>query len=184
VWETEWSTFETWDPAWDDGTDASGLTWAQHIYTGLTSANLNAFLYWWGSTTPAENGDNEGLIEIDGSTVATSGRLWAFANYSRFVRPGAIRIAAASPASGVDLTAFRNTDGTIAVVALNTSGSSVPMTFSLRGRGVPSDAVSTPYLTDSSRDVARQAPATVRDGAFSSTLPARSLVTYDIRAAR
>ena len=36
AWETEWSTFESWDPAWDDGTDASGLTWAQHIYQGLT----------------------------------------------------------------------------------------------------------------------------------------------------
>ena len=70
AWETEWSTFETWDPAWDDGTDASGLTWAQHIYTGLTGANLSAFLYWWGSTTPSENGDNEGLIQINGSNVA------------------------------------------------------------------------------------------------------------------
>ncbi len=89
AWQTEWSTFETWDPAWDDGTDASGLTWAQHIYTGLTAASLSAFLYWWGSTTPSENGDNEGLIQINGSTVASSGRLWAFANYSRYVRPGA-----------------------------------------------------------------------------------------------
>ena len=50
AWETEWSTFETWDPAWDDGSDASGMTWAQHIYQGLTGANLSAFLYWWGST--------------------------------------------------------------------------------------------------------------------------------------
>ena len=73
AWETEWSTFETWDPAWDDGTDASGLTWAQHIFAGLDSSNLSAFLYWWGSTTPSENGDNEGLIQINGSTVAPSG---------------------------------------------------------------------------------------------------------------
>ena len=51
VWETEWSTFETWDPAWDDGTAASGFTWAQQVYDGLSAANLNAFLYWWGSTT-------------------------------------------------------------------------------------------------------------------------------------
>src|SRR5580658_1297189 len=35
AWETEWSTFETWDPAWDDGTDASGMSWAQNIYNGL-----------------------------------------------------------------------------------------------------------------------------------------------------
>jgi len=59
VWETEWSTFQPWDPAWDDGTTASGFAWAQDIYTGLTAARLNAFLYWWGSSTPSFNGDNE-----------------------------------------------------------------------------------------------------------------------------
>ena len=126
AWQTEWSTFETWDPAWDDGTDASGLTWAQHIYTGLTAANLSAFLYWWGSTTPSENGDNEGLIEINGSSVIPSGRLWAFANYSRYVRPGAVRIGATSSNSAVDLTAFRNTDGSVAIVALNTGNQRRP----------------------------------------------------------
>ena len=42
AWETEWSTFESWDPAWDDGTDASGLTWAQHIHQGLTGAPATA----------------------------------------------------------------------------------------------------------------------------------------------
>ena len=128
AWQTEWSTFETWDPAWDDGTGASGLTWAQHIYTGLTAAGLSAFLYWWGSTTPSENGDNEGLIQINGSTVAPSGRLWAFANYCRYVRPGAVRIGATSSNSAVDLTAFRNPDGSVAVVALNTAASADPIT--------------------------------------------------------
>jgi glucuronoarabinoxylan endo-1,4-beta-xylanase len=181
AWETEWSTFEKWDPAWDDGTDASGLTWAQHIFTGLTQANLSAFLYWWGSTTPAENGDNEGLILIDGSTVDTSGRLWAFANFSRFARPGAVRIGATSPDSGVDLTAFRNADGSVAVVVLNTSTSAVPMTFSLRGTGLRGGAMATPYLTDATHDTAAQAAITVRGASFSGTLPARSLVTYDIR---
>jgi O-glycosyl hydrolase len=184
VWQTEWSTFQKWDPAWDDGTTASGLAWAQNIYTGLTQANLSAFLYWWGSTTPAENGDNEGLIQIDGSAVETSGRLWAFANYSRFVRPGAVRLGAASPASAVDLIAFRNTDGSVAVVALNTSASAVRMSFSLRGRAMPGPALATPYLTDSGHDTAAQAPATVRDGTFAGMLPARSLVTYVVRSRR
>ena len=182
AWQTEWSTFETWDPAWDDGTDASGLTWAQHIYTGLTAANLSAFLYWWGSTTPSENGDNEGLIQINGSTVAPSGRLWAFANYSRYVRPGAVRIGATSSNSAVDLTAFRNTDGSVAVVALNTAASADPITYSLSGTGTPDGATVTPYLTNASSDTAAQATTTVSGGAFSATIPARSLVTYVIPA--
>ncbi len=182
AWETEWSTFETWDPTWDDGTDASGLTWAQHIYTGLTAAGLSAFLYWWGSTTPSENGDNEGLIQINGSTVASSGRLWAFANYSRYVRPGAARIGATSSNSAVDLTAFRNTDGSVAVVALNTAASADPITYSLSGTGTPSGATVTPYLTNASSDTAAQAATTVSGGAFTATIPARSLVTYVIPA--
>jgi O-glycosyl hydrolase len=178
AWETEWSTFEGWDPAWDDGTDASGVTWAQHIYQGLTGAGLNAFLYWWGSTTPSENGDNEGLIEINGSTVAASGRLWAFANYSRYIHPGAVRIAATSSNSGVDISAFKNTDGTVAVVALNTGSSADPITYSLSGTGTPNGATVTPYLTNSSNNVAAQGALSVSGGSFAATIPARSLVTY------
>ena len=178
AWETEWSTFESWDPAWDDGTGASGLTWAQHIYQGLTGANLSAFLYWWGSTTPSENGDNEGLIQINGSTVAASGRLWAFANYSRYVHPGAVRIAATSSNSAVDLAAFKNTDGTVAVVALNTGSAADPITYSLSGTGTPNGATVAPYLTNGSNNVAAQAATSVSGGSFSASIPARSLVTY------
>jgi O-glycosyl hydrolase len=179
VWETEWSTFQAWDPAWDDGSTASGFTWAQNIYTGLTASNLNAFLYWWGSTTPSENGDNEGLIEINGSTVATSGRLWAFANYSRFVRPGAVRIGASSANGSLEVTAFRNLDGSVAVVVLNTATTAQTATFALHGAG---GFRATPYLTDASHDVAAQAAVSVRHGSFTATVPPRSLVTYDIPA--
>jgi O-glycosyl hydrolase len=182
AWETEWSTFEAWDPAWDDGTAASGLTWAQHLYTGLTASNLSAFLYWWGSTTPSVNGDNEGLIQISGSNVAASGRLWAFANYSRFVRPGAVRIGATSSNSAVDLTAFKNPDGSVAIVALNTGSSADPVTYSLSGTGTANGAAVTPYLTSTASDTAAQPAIAVSGGAFTATLPARSLVTYDIRA--
>ena len=183
AWETEWSTFETWDPAWDDGTDASGMSWAQNIYNGLANANLGAFLYWWGSTTPSENGDNEGLLEINGSTVTAAGRLWAFANYSDFVRPGAVRIGATSSDSNLLLTAFRNTNGTVAIVAVNQNASADPVTFSLTGTGVANGAVATPYVSDASSDVAAQPGIAVSGGAFSSTLPARSVVTFDIPAA-
>jgi O-glycosyl hydrolase len=182
AWQTEWSTFETWDPAWDDGSVASGLTWAQHIYTGITAANLSAFLYWWGSSTPSGNGDDESLIQINGSTVAPSGRLWAFANYSRYVHPGAVRIGATSSNGSVTLTAFKNTDGTIAIVALNTLSSSDAITYSLSGTGTPNGATVTPVLTNSSNNAATQAATSVSGGAFSATIPARSLVTYVVGA--
>ena len=177
AWETEWSTLQSWDPAWDDGSDASGLTWARHIFTGLDSADLSAFLYWWGS---AVNGDNESLIQINGSTVRTSGRLWAFANFSRFVRPGAVRIGATSSDRNLTLNAFKNTDGSVSIVVLNTGSSSDAIAYTLKGTGIPNGAVVTPYLTSSSSDVKAQAATTVSGSAFTATIPARSLVTYNI----
>jgi O-glycosyl hydrolase len=181
AWETEWSTFESWNPAWDDGSDASGLTWAQHIFAGLDSANLSAFLYWWGSGTPSENNDNESLILINGSTVTPSGRLWAFANFSDYVRPGAVRIGASSSDGNITVDAFKNTsNNTIAIVALNTGTSSDTNTYSLTGTGVANGATVTPHLTNSSSNDATQATTSVSSGSFSYTIPARSLATFVI----
>jgi O-glycosyl hydrolase len=181
-WESEWSTFESWDPAWDDGTDASGMSWARNIFNGLDNADLSAFLYWWGSATPSVNGDNESLIQINGSTVTPSGRLWAFGNFSRYVQPGAVRIAATTSDSNLTLDAFKNTNGTVTVVAMNTGTSTDPVTFNLGGTRVANGAIVTPYLSDSSSDIAAQTATTVASGAFSYTMPARSLVTFEIPA--
>ncbi|MEY9910294.1 O-glycosyl hydrolase [Catenulispora sp. MAP12-49] len=180
AWETEWSTFEGFSTAWDDGSDASGMTWAQNIQQGLTGANLSAYLYWWGSTTPSENGDNEGLLEINGSSVIPTGRLWAFANFSRYIHPGAVRVGASSSTSAVQLSAFKNPDGSLAIVALNTGSGADPITYSLANTGVANGATVTPYLTNNSNTVAAQGTSTVAGGAFSATVPGRSLVTYVI----
>jgi O-glycosyl hydrolase len=183
VWETEWAPFglQSWDPAWDDGSPSSGFTWAQNIYTSLTAANLDAFLYLWGANTSTTTitGPNTGLVDVQGNTVAASGRLWAFAGYSRFVRPGAVRIGATTSGAGLDVTAFRNSDGSVAVVVLNTAHRRQVAAFSLRGLG---GAHVTPYLTDTSHQLFAQSPITVGNSAFTATLPPRSLVTYDIRS--
>jgi glucosylceramidase len=77
------------------------------------------------------------------------------------------------------VTAFRNRGGSIAVVVLNSSHSGQVATFSLRGH---SRAHVTPYLTDATHQLSAQSPITVRNSAFTATLPPRSLVTYDIRS--
>jgi O-glycosyl hydrolase len=181
VWQTEWAPFgfQPFDPAWDDGSLSSGFTWAQNIYKGLTAANLGAFLYLWGASTSGLTGPNTGLVEVKGNTVATSGRLWAFASYSRFIRPGAVRIGTTTSAAGLEVSAFRNSDGSIAMVVLNSAHSRQVATFSLRGLGA---AHVTPYLTDTTHQLSAQTPITVRNNAFTATLPPRSLVTYDIRS--
>jgi O-glycosyl hydrolase len=179
VWQTEWfgNDSSAWDPAWDDGTADSGLTWAQRIYQGLTGANLSAFLFWQGADP---NNGNGGLVFLQSNgSAAASGRLWAFANYSRYIHPGAVRIGATSSNSGVDLSAYKNTDGTVAVVALNTNSSSDTISYSTSGIGGTSGTV-TPWLTNGSSNVAAQSAISLSGGAFSATIPARSLVTYVI----
>jgi glucuronoarabinoxylan endo-1,4-beta-xylanase len=122
---------------------------------------------------------NTGLVEVKGNTVGTSGRLWAFASYSRFIRPGAVRIGTTTRRTGLEVSAFRDSDGSIAVIVLNSTHSRQATTFSVRGL---SGAHVTPYLTDTTHALSAQTPITVRNNAFTATLPPRSLVTYDIRS--
>ncbi len=183
VWQTEWAPFDMgpFDPAWDDGSQLSGFTWAQSIYTALTAADLSAFVYLWGANTSTTTvtGPNTGLVEVKGNTVVTSGRLWAFASYSRFIRPGAARIFARTSDGGLDVSAFRNRDGSIAVVVLNSTQSPRVTTFSLRELGAMQV---TPYLTDTSHQLSVQTPIAIKNSDFTATLPPRSLVTYVIHA--
>jgi O-glycosyl hydrolase len=180
AWETEWfgNDGSSWDPAWDDGTADSGFTWAQRIHQGLTGANLSAFLFWQGADP---NNGNGGLVFLQSNgTAAASGRLWAFANYSRYIHPGAVRISATSSNSGVDISAYKNTDGTVAVVALNTNSSADTINYSTSGIGGTSGTV-TPWLTNGSNNVATQSAISMSNGMFNATVPARSLVTYLIK---
>jgi O-glycosyl hydrolase len=181
AWQTEWAQFgASWDPAWDDGTGSSGFTWAQHIYTALTSANVSAFLFWEGIDP---NNGNGGLVFLDNGTPRASGRLWAFANFSRFVRPGAIRAGTSTADAALDVAAFRNRNGSVAIVVLNTATTAQTASFSLRGTRA-AGSVATPYLTDATHDTARQPRIQAAHGLFTATVPARALVTYYLPAAR
>jgi O-glycosyl hydrolase len=176
-WETEWSTFEKWDPAWDDGTDASGFAWAEHIYAGLTSAKLSAFLYWWGT---GNGSDNEGLLRLSGTSLTASARLWAFAGYSRLIRPGAIRVKAANTNKNLEVSAFHNANGSIVIVVLNTARLAQGASFSVTGVSHLAGTV-TPYLTNGTSHMKKQQALSAR-GSFGLKIPARSLVTFYLPA--
>ena len=178
VWETEWSKFDASDNTWDDGGDGSGFYWAQQIYTGITAANLSAFLYWWGVNF---NGTDNGYLVNDvNGTVVPSMRLWSFANYSLYVRPGAIRIGTTSNDPNLEVTSYKNTDGTLSVVVLNQAYAAIPATFSLSGVTLPTSPVATPYVTDASNTTAAQTALAVQNGSFSTTIGSRQLVTFKI----
>jgi glucuronoarabinoxylan endo-1,4-beta-xylanase len=135
VWETEQSSFEAFDPS-----IANALKVGGWINEAVTSGNASAWHYWW---LNGINADNEGLIGKSGDFQLTK-RLFALGNFSRFVRPGWVRIGVSGSVANVQVTAFKNlASGDFAIVVAN-SGGATTRTFSIAG--VTASAVST-YVT-------------------------------------
>ncbi|GAA1101122.1 glycoside hydrolase [Streptomyces javensis] len=187
TWMSEWSpNGTTWNEAWDDGSAYDGLAVAEAIHTTLADAGASGYVYWFGASV----GATRGLIQLDGPDYHVSKRLWALAAYSRFIRPGAVRVAADSGAdSGVDgvkttvkTTAYRNRDGRRVLEILNTGAEPVRTDYALRGGSNDGgDARGAVYRTDETHAVSRVGTARVRDGRLAVELPGRSLTTVVLR---
>lgn len=50
---------------------------------------------------------------------------WYIGHFSKFIRPGAVRVSAASSRSALQCTAFRNKDGSVVTVVMNSSGAPI-----------------------------------------------------------
>ncbi|MDH2424368.1 glycoside hydrolase [Sphaerisporangium sp. TRM90804] len=122
TWMSEWSpNGTTWNENWDDGSGYDGFAVASNIHEALATANVSGYVYWFGASL----GATRGLIQLDGDAYRVSKRLWALAAYSRFIRPGAVRIGARTTAEGLKVSAFRNADGSRVVEILNTGTAAV-----------------------------------------------------------
>jgi O-glycosyl hydrolase len=101
---------------------------ASVIHNDLTNANASAW-HWWIALSPYNYKD--GLIYVDksktGGTYQPAKMLWALGNYSQFIRPGAIRVAATVGADtgNVLVSSFRNTDQKLVTVIINKSNEAV-----------------------------------------------------------
>jgi glucuronoarabinoxylan endo-1,4-beta-xylanase len=127
-------------------------------------ANFNAYVWWYIRRS-------YGLITDDGQI---SKRGYLMAQYSRFVRPGAIRIGATNPqASGVSVTAYKQ-DGRVVVVAVNAGGESQDVTIDVHNGYVASFSR---YTTSESKNLTCDGTALVTDNRSSVVLDARSVTT-------
>ncbi|RYP76847.1 hypothetical protein DL771_001583 [Monosporascus sp. 5C6A] len=177
VWETECSDLSGgWSTAWySSGASGDGYTWANNIYTGLTIGNVSAYLWWVGTQDRAtNNNNNEKLILVERDSYQVSKRLWAFAQYSRTVRPGAVRVDA-SGGNSLRTTAFLNTDGTLAVNVINT-GASVASVSIAGTNGTSVQA----WVTDNTHDMDLTAASRAGDGTITGSVPGRAIVTFVI----
>lgn len=174
VWQTEAADLNgAWTAAWySSGGAGEGMTWANNIYTALVSANCSAYLYWIG----VQGGDtNSKLVRISGDTVTASKRLWALGQWSRFVRPGAVRVGTSGSKSGIKISAFRNVDGSVAVQLINTGTSAAALTVGTAA-GTAGIAQSKAFVTDNSHDL-DELGVSVTGGAATVNVPSRSMVT-------
>jgi len=146
-----------------NGGAGEGQTWASKIYTALVDANFSAYLYWEGAEDAGTNPTNSVLIDIHGGVVAPSKRFWAMAQWSRFVKPGAVRVSAGGRTSTLKTSAFKNTDGSVAVQVLNTGASAA--TVSITGVSGKASA----FITNESHGL---------DAMTGTSVPAHSMVTF------
>ncbi|KAG8913968.1 hypothetical protein FRC00_001166 [Tulasnella sp. 408] len=176
-WQSEGADLnDAWCTTWySSGGLCEGLTWANKISTGIISANLSAYIYWQGVEVNQFQASSY-LVASDGTTVTPSGRLWAFAMWSRFIRPGAYRVSTSGTVSSVAIGAFKNTDGSVIVVFTNTGSSAQSVTLSFTGF-TPSSAAA--YLTDNTHTVASTA-ATLSGGSVTVSVPSYAVLTVKL----
>lgn len=165
LWETEVSQLggETSDIA-------NGVYYAQRVFLFMTTAQANAWHYWW--IVPF--GSETGLMT---QNAGPTKRMFTIGNYSRFVRPNNYRIDATSSQSSVLVSAYKDTNSSaFAIVVVNTNPSTdVLQTFNLTNFTA---ATVTPWITSGTLSLAPQIPVTVTNGSFAYDMPAMSVVTF------
>jgi glucuronoarabinoxylan endo-1,4-beta-xylanase len=164
LWETEVSSFESFD-----GSISNGLYWANQIHSFMTVAQANAWHYWW---LVSGNPDNEGLTDTNGIPAK---RMYALGQFSRFVRPGYYRIGATNNGN-TSISAYNDPNsGRFVIVAINTNISDFVQTVNLNGFTATNV---TPWITSGSLSLASQPAVGVTNSTFVYTLPAMSIVTF------
>jgi len=117
-------------------------------------------------------------LNVDPATdsIQVPKRLYVLGQFSRFIRPGAVVLASSSSDATLQATAVRPTAGGVTVVLANNGRSAHTVTVNLNGLTSPPAAV-TPYRTSAGENQAQLSPVNVSSGAFTITVPAKSVVT-------
>lgn len=170
LWLTEVS-----DPQQDvpDSGMGSALRVARMIHADLTLGNVSAWHYWW--LLPRGDVEDTNAALADRSFELAK-RAYALGHYSKFVRPGFIRVGATdSSASLVFSTAFESPDADRLVVVLSSDRSS-EMEQEIRVSG--SDlGVAQVWVTDSNRELELEETVNVDGESLVVTIPPNSVVT-------
>lgn len=116
----------------DDATAVKKAEMYAHDILGNLNAGIHGSLD-WNLLLDEQGGPNhvgnycEAPVMLDGNGgFAKKGSYWYIGQFSRYIRPGAVRIETSRWCSELEVTAFRNMDGTTAVVLLNRTDAPLP----------------------------------------------------------
>src|SRR5690606_28558220 len=103
LWMSEWTEMQQ---GRDYGMN-SALLLANTIHDDLTIGGVTSWQYW---IAVSKYNFRDGLIYTreHGENIELTKRLWAMGNYSRYVRPGALRLEATSDHELVRASAYRD----------------------------------------------------------------------------
>ncbi len=141
---------------------------AQNIHNGLTVGNMSAYVWWYIRRS-------YGPLKENGQI---SKRGYCMAQYSKFVRPGDVRVdVTEQPTSGVYVSAYKNSKGQVTIVAVNNSDTGYAQQFSV-GSNTLADVDR--WRTTSSENLAETDNLTIDSSGntFWAQLPARSVSTF------
>lgn len=177
--QTEWADGSgRWNTTWDvTGQLAEGLQWALYMHNAIVGSNTSGYLHWWCAGTNSTQ--DQVLIQLDEDSFEVSTRLWAFAGFFRFARPGAVRVDASSSNDGVFVSAYVNENGTIVVPVINSAHSAYDLDFNLGAVHEGTNATKVDaYLTDNSHNVSLVETYMIDGAGFRATVEPRAMKTF------
>ncbi|HEX8523847.1 MAG TPA: Ig-like domain-containing protein [Tepidisphaeraceae bacterium] len=171
-------------PKGDEGVEvaddwAYSLQMSQYLYNHISGGASGAAHYDGIDSFYQHHGyvNSNGVIKWTAATntYAVRKRMYALAQYTKFVRPGMRRVGVSTTVGNVLVLAFVDpASGKFTIVGQNNGTSAASFTGNLGSASASSFEL---YETTSALSLARQADVAVNNGLFSVTVPAQSIFT-------
>lgn len=149
---------------------------AYEIHRALVEGNFNQYTWWYVKRSYGLiMGDNVASIPKDQVGKITK-RGYLMSQYSRFVRPGAIRVGAdKNPESNLFVSAFKNADSVIVVMVNRDWGKTKTVEISVPG--IADGATWTKYVTSETKNAKNEGEVSMSNGKVTVTMDKESVMT-------
>lgn len=171
LWMTEFSS-----PGYNDWN--SSFDWALRMHTLLTDGDVNAVDYLWGFFGSWDRPHTMLSIEFENGqfrSYAPTPIYWITGQYSRFVRPGYVRVGSTASSSQVLVSAYTDRRRLVTVV-LNPSSTTQTVRVAVSGGKLA--ATVQPVRSSATEHWKNLRALAVRGGSFSAILPPQSITSF------